>query len=260
MIPIILLTHNRPIQFVDCIESIEKHTDMNNVKIIVCDNGSTQPEMVSALSDVSKRHEVIYNGSNMLFKGFNSGLSRVEGDYFILTDPDILLQEDIPKDWPNLLINILNERRDVPKVGLALYEGYDPSTRLIRMIKQCEKHSWDKQTNVNSVPDHCYHAATDTTMCMYRRDTYEFWKDGKLLFDEEHGIVPLNYITQDHYNSKYPSLPIRVAGRFTAIHAGWYIDKKYVPDIEYYRNGCDPIISSTLRLMYDLIKEHHDIK
>jgi len=258
-IPIIILTMDRPIQFRDMMEALEARTDMDLVRVVVCDNGSTQPEMIEYLKTLESRHRIIYNGSNMIFKGLNPALETVNEDYFIITDPDIIIGTEISKDWPVKTRELLEEQKDVPKTGLSLDINFQASTPLTNKIRFCEDAFWKSVVSTAVVPDVCYYAMTDTTMCMYRRDTFSFWDGSSVCFTEGAGIADGRYITQDMYNVKYPRHPIRMAGRFTAKHAGWYVDAKYLPDLEYYKARSNNIVASTIREMYDLIKAHHGI-
>lgn len=256
-IPILILTLERPIQLRDMIVSIEANTDPSLYRLIICDNNSIHPDMVEYLKELEQKHTVIRNGINMVFEGFNAGLKLVDTDYFILTDPDIMLTDKIPFNWPTLLRDILIERPEIPKVGLALDINFDKDTALTKWIRGCEAEAWRIPTKVTTVLDDCFITNTDTTMCMYRRDTFSYWKDGPLMFDKAHGIVDFGYLSQDFYNPKYMSKPIRMAGRFTAKHLGWYTDEKYLPNLYQYNSRCHKRISSTLFNSLKMIKAHH---
>jgi len=259
VIPILILTMDRPIQLRDMIESIEKHTDLSMYRIIICDNGSKQ-NTLDYLKTLETKYIVNYNGENLLFEGLNIGLKSIDEPYFIISDPDILLNENISTDWPIKMAELLKEQYNCPKIGMALNIDFKEKSILTDKIKLIESPFWcDKVNTLFSEP--CYYAMTDTTMCMYRRDTYSYWrKNERLCFDREHGIVDYGYISQDFYNKKYTKKSIRIAGNFTAKHLGWYLDKKYLPDIDEYWQGCNQKIASSLFTMKDMIKEYHGIK
>jgi len=87
-----------------------------------------------------------------------------------------------------------------------------------------------------SVP--CCETLVDTTMALYRSDTYRYWMDGSLRFDRDHGIIEDGWINPDNatFNPKYARTSLRVGGHFTAEHLGWFTEKKYLPDFFFYRN------------------------
>jgi glycosyltransferase involved in cell wall biosynthesis len=236
--PIILLTLERPIQLKEMIDSIVCFTEKETYEIIICDNGSTQPEMIEYLKSIESKHKVIYNNKNLIFKGFNPALSLVETDFFIMSDPDIVLKEGIPSNWIELMQNFLKEV-NVPKVGVALdlndidINAFAPNKK----IYDWEKSLYKKEKLCKSFPDPYYEVMTDTTLCMYRRDTFDYWnvnsKPQIEIFDRR------NIISQNRYNNKYLKNPARIGGRFVSRHLGWRMatDDKYKLDWEYYREA-----------------------
>ena len=85
----------------------------------------------------------------------------------------------------------------------------------------------------------CYEAMTDTTLSMYRRDTYTYWNADTLLFDKDHGITKYGWIdsVQFNYNPQYKGIALRIAGPYTVEHLGWHIDRKYDEEFIFYRNN-----------------------
>jgi len=254
---IIILTLERPIQFRDMIKSIEEYTDPSTYEIVICDNGSSGPVMVEYLRSLESKYKIYYNGENKKFEGLNPALKNLKNDYFIISDSDIMLQSNIPHNWIYSLRRILNEHLDVPKAGFALDINFNKESLLTNKIRSSEREHWAYVAPVTAVPDECFYAKTDTTLCMYRKDTFSYWVDSDKSFSRSRGLAEEEYIRQDLYNAKYKLDPIRVAGRFAAKHLGWYTDAKYLPDIEAYKEKCDPILASTLRHMTELIKAHH---
>ena len=241
--PIIILTKERPLQLRDMIESIENVTE--NPYIIICDNGSIQPEMVDLLKNIGERHSVVYNKENLGFFGLNIGLAMVDTPYFVMSDPDIIMNPETPHNWQDIFIRVLHDY-PCPKVGLALDVSWLPNTTMGNKIRGWEDGWWKNRVEIPFLDSEAYYACIDTTFAMYRRDTFECWKDGHLHLSNGNGLVG-NHLSQDDYNRAYSSKPIRIAGKFSAIHTGWDFSEKYASDIEFYKNNCRLEIASTIR-------------
>ena len=235
-VPILILSNNRPLMLANMIKSIEAYTDPETYHIIICDNNSTQKEMIELLKKLEKTHTVLRNKSNRVFEGLNIGLKIVKqyhDKYFIISDPDLLLTPAIPKNWVQKMCEIL-DNSTYPKVGLALNIKFAIDNEWVSCIRSSEGKYWQAETKFEFIEDICYEAPVDTTMALYRYDTFEFWQDGSLHFDRAHGIEGEGWIGIGHFNKKYKNISLRIAGRFTVEHLGWWIDKKYFVDFPYY--------------------------
>ena len=254
-IPFIILCHQRPTQLEEMIESIEKFTDIDTYELILIDNASPQPHMIKLLKEYEKKYKVIYHAENLLFLGFNAGLEYIENkERFILSDPDIVLTKKIPSNWIHLLSQFLDEVK-TPKVGVALdYTRIPEINSLMHEVKQNTKKIQSNKNQCSTFSDPYYFGSVDTTLAMYRNDTYNYW-DGKNIpqFRITH---PKKVIIQSEYNPNYPLLPVRVGGRFTCIHTGWEMatKKKYATDFRFYRESIakgqsNSFIPSTMRYL-----------
>ena len=247
--PIVILAKERPVQLKEMIDSIVERTDDNTYRIIVCDNGSTQPEMVEYLKSIETKHQVIYNGANNGFEGFNSGLNEVQEELFFLSDPDVVLSEIMPEHWI-LRFSEVMQTVMTPKLGVALdVERLDMKDEFQAMVKKRENEYWEHAGTIDipAIDAPCYLAPVDTTLAMYRRDTYDFWTENNLSFKMGNGIAPCKQIHQNQYNKKYYVPTVRVAGRFTCRHTGWEMPTLYQSDYEYYKTNCDLDIASTTK-------------
>jgi len=243
--PILILTRDRPDQFRDMVEAIAKLTDADTYRLIICDNASTSPKMIAYLAELEEAgHRIIRNKNNLLFEGLNPGLKEVDTDYFLISDPDIILNPSIPFHW----ILRFKETMDavpMPKIGMALKVDFGYENDFTRKIQECEALYWRDTVTLPTINQPCFMGAIDTTMAMYRRDTYKFWH-GEMLFDKDHGINSGNQIKQDEYNSRYYMPIVRVAGDYTATHTGWDKTGKYMEDHAYYSRSCNQQVASTL--------------
>lgn len=253
--PLIILSKDRPNQLIRMLESIVPY--MDNIRLIVCDNASTDTGMMAAYEKIKDLGGIlIKNGMEMGFYGFNPGLKLFgKSKYFFLSDPDIVLGGSMPKDWVDILASIMDHHA-VPKIGPALSIKFSVSNRFTQRINHCEGKNWERPYIIDGVEDRCYCAPIDTTLAMYRRDTYTAWADSKPLFKPEM-FSGVDQISQEIYNPKYDELfkmapcfktgCIRIAGRFTAEHTGWDVENKYTDENEYYYNRCNKVLASTIR-------------
>lgn len=243
IVPILILSHNRPSMLKDMIESIELYTEPGTYRIIICDNNSTQPESITLLKELEEKYTVIRNNDNNTFEGLNPGLDIVKKNndkFFIISDPDIQLTYKIPSNWISKMCEILN-KTNYPKIGLALNTEHNfypnwvkSNSDWIKHIRKVEKPYWEHKVNLNFIEDDCYEALVDTTMAMYRHDTYSYWKDNVLQFDREHGITGKGWIELGLYSPQYLDKTLRIAGRFVCNHMGWWMNPKHFVDFIFY--------------------------
>lgn len=261
--PFIILTKERPKMFMAMVESIWQRTDPESYNLIICDNGSSQTEMKRILDSLEKKGvTVIRNKGNYLFEGLNSGLQKIrqsQSKYFIMSDPDIKLCADMPRDWIAMFAKIL-DRSNYPKVGCALDISFDLNSKYRHKIHKVEKGYWTKEMSFDWLDAPCYEAMIDTTLAMYRRDTYKCWSTGELEFGKGKGINRDGWINME-YNKKYGPLPLRVAGKYTCEHLGWWLDPQYLTDLKYYYYfSRGPEISSCLANYRNLIEEELGVR
>lgn len=207
----------------DCVDSIELRTDPNVYDLIICDNFSTQTGMKEYLDFLETKYTVIRNKGNLYHNGWKPGLKFIKENYntpyVVMSDPDILLYQDIPKDWPLILSKFMDFHIEVAKVGLALDISYLPS---FDSVVRWESQFWMDKHETSLIDDTCYKALISTTMSMVRWDTF--------LPGIEFPEVRLN---GHDYNNKYKISGIRIAGRFVCGHLGWGMDEKYNDDFEF---------------------------
>lgn len=97
MLDIYLLTHNRPIQAIEAIESILTQLD-RRFQLIVSDNSSTD-ELRYLIGD---RQDILYIKRPTMLSGIDHGnlcLSEIQSDYFTLFHDDDLMLPNFVKDF-----------------------------------------------------------------------------------------------------------------------------------------------------------------
>lgn len=191
-IPIVIISWNNYYFVKHFIDQI-KH--FNN-PIIVLDNNSNYQPLLDYYKDIKlELNEKIdirllsENHGHMVY----AKLSHELPDIFILSDPDLELNPNMPSNFTDILLSISNKYQRY-KVGLAL--SIEDSNEFI----QCDQysfgkniHDWESQfwsTRIDDSEYELYNADIDTTFCLI--------------------------------NKKYNGGAIRIAGNFTAKHLPWY--------------------------------------
>jgi hypothetical protein len=175
-------------------------------RIVIVDNASTYGPMCDYLATPEDGVKVLRLGRNEGPRHFMlepSCLNELP-DIFCLTDPDLLLNPDMPPDFLDQLLE-LTERMTVGKAGLALeisnvsamrQESFFIGSRPWK-IWEWEDQFWQHQIGATRGGDPVYSAEIDTTFPLYN----------KRFFDP------------DRFGHA-----VRVGGRFTCRHRPWYLD------------------------------------
>ena len=188
---------------------------------IICDNASTYPPMIEYLDALSKTQRVVRFTENLGPRIFAESLDflNILPEYFVITDPDLILNEQLPADFIHKMKDVVNAY-NVAKAGFAL----DISDEYDKFFNKDQVHLWESKYwihNVpslpNCIPDTMYIAPIDTTFCLFKKSKYidELRSNGR-------GIISTS--------------SLRIAGRFTCEHTGWWL-KQPVPhyEMEYYK-------------------------
>jgi hypothetical protein len=207
-VPIIIPTFNTPTYLQSMIDQLE---DRGWTNIIIFDNASTYPPMLDLLNKLSNKYHVVLSKKNLgpriltESKDICSSMPK----YFIVTDPDLLFNPSMPSNPFNKMKRIL-DTYGASKVGLAI-EIDDPEERNrffnADQVDQWERNYWSRKIDRLPEIDDLYAAPIDTTFCLYNRD--QFLSE----IDNVFGKMTCN------------TSAIRVAGRFTCRHMGWWAEQ-----------------------------------
>lgn len=205
-IPIVTIAYNNYFFIKNFIEQIEKYENT----IIIIDNKSTYPRLLKYYEYLK---EVYENKIRVIFMDKNYGHTVYRNiklpDIYILSDPDLELNKNLPNNYIEVLLKI-SEKYKSHKTGFALkldYENFITNNNF-----HTTKYKWEKKYWVNNIPDNTYemyYADIDTTFC----------------------LVNNKYSTSSTNN-------IRIAGDFTCRHLPWYKDyiKQHITreELEYW--------------------------
>lgn len=210
MVPFVILCfNNHPYvrRMVDQLENL-----LGNPEIVIIDNKSTWSSTREYLEHVSERHNVIYRDNNDGHQVWTSPeIYENLPALFVLTDPDIGLNPDMPPDFVDVFKRI-SQRHQSERVGVALdisdpdkmfpYRFHDFGYDGMGEIPVGESQYWKRQ--VEGEPREMYWAPVDTTFCLYNKE----------------------FVGKGNH--------IRVAGVFTAKHLPWYKDVNGISRYERY--------------------------
>ena len=119
---------------------------------------------------------------------------------YVYTDPDVLPVEDCPKDFVRRFMDILDDNRELRKVGFGLV--WDDITFFGKERAQRTQRNFYEGTQVG---DEIYYAQIDTTFALYSNVR--------------------------HYNLRFS---VRTTGDLQAYHLPWYFDYDNLPPDEKY--------------------------
>jgi len=219
-IPIIIPTFNNPTYLRSMVDQLEER-GWNN--IIIGDNGSTYPPMIDLLDELSNKYDVVLWGKNMgprVYTETKDICSRMP-KYFIVTDPDLLLNNKMPDKAISKMKRIV-DMYQVSKVRLAVdIDSPDEVEKFFNPdgVESGERCHWIKKLDKYHESDDLYYAPVDTTFALYNRD----------IFLSEINLIPVKMTCN--------TSGIRIAGRFTCKHMGYWKEPPLPKEEEdYYKN------------------------
>ena len=190
--PVFIISFNRLSYVKQMIMSCEKY-GLRNIHII--DNHSTYSPLLNFYNTIP--YKVYYmekNYGHMVFWSSGYFDNFIEDAPYIVTDPDIEFNKNLPKNFIYEFYRLLGEYRNITKVGFALEINDLPNTEENKVVKDWEEKFWKKKLKDRL---DIYNSDIDTTFALYR--------PGKLFLKD---------------SSFYTG--IRVAGDYTSHHLPWY--------------------------------------
>lgn len=208
-IPIIIINYNR---LADLKKLVDFLLTRNHKNIIIVDNHSSYPPLLEYYKKIQDQVKVEIMDKNYGHLVFwrNERLQNLYGEgYYVITDSDIIPNENMPIDYLSQMKKILDKHKEWTKLGLALQIDNLPDyLRIKDKVINWESKFWEDEIQPN-----LFRAQVDTTFALYppryRYDVGNFLNGA------------------------------RIAGNFTAKHGGWYIDVDNMTDEErfYYETA-----------------------
>ncbi len=196
-IPVIIINYNQLYYLKKLIDFLVQR---KFEKIIILDNNSSYAPLLKYYKTIQNIVQVEHLGKNYghqaLYQAPNIHNKYCKGYYF-LTDADIIPNKDLPENFPEIMIQKLEKYfLRVTKVGFAL--EIDDIPDYYKLKKEVQK--WEKKFWLNEVEPNIYLTSIDTTFALYKP----------------------NY--KNTINNEEFIKGLRLAGKFTARHGGWYTD------------------------------------
>jgi len=221
-IPIVIIAYNNYKYVKNTLLQIYNINKEYYKNIIIVDNNSSCANTIEYLNNVDVR--VLTNAVNSgpwISDSNNKHIYDILPEKFILTDPDLKLNKNIPSNFIEILA-YLSDKYKTYKIGMAL-DITDHELFFLTTNYVCNEsiYEWEKKFWVNKIIDHeyeLYYASIDTTFCL---------------------INKLNI--PDRIEST-----IRVAGNFVAKHIPWYRENEIYNVYENYINNINTTEISTM--------------
>jgi hypothetical protein len=226
MIPIIIVCYNNYKYVSNTLNQILRINEDYYKNVIIINNSSTCQETIDYLNTLNNISIInnINNGPWVDHKR-NVHIYEMMPDKYILTDPDLEFNIDLPNNFIDILSQ-LSDKYECNKIGFAL----DISEKDKMYNKDNYPYEWELQFWNNKIEDDdyiLYESEIDTTFSL------------------------INKLYSNNYH-------IRVAGNFTAKHLPWY---KYNPIFtmpeNYELNKIQTHISTVSRLVIPYIDNNY---
>jgi len=205
-VPIIIVNYNQLEIFSQLIDTLIKRGFTN---IVIIDNHSSYPPLLNYYSSIQNNskitvHRLSENLGHMALWLRKDILQKYAKGYFVLTDPDIAIEDSVPNDFMSIFIKLLNQHSNVRKVGFSLKNDdipdyYPNKEKVITGEKQFWEHT-DKNGH--------YIARIDTTFALYRP----------------------SFI----YDSNGFETAVRTKKPYISKHMGWYINYDELNDEQQF--------------------------
>jgi hypothetical protein len=237
-IPIIIICYNNYRYVENTISQILKINKYYNKNIIILNNASTCVDTIKYLKNLKDVYVIdhIQNFGPWIWLDNNRPIYDILPNKFILTDPDLKFNKNIPSNFIEILAN-LSDKYKTSKIGFALdisdHEKFYMTTDCMGISSNTlyinEKKYWDSKINDNNEYE-LYNAAIDTTFSLINKENV----------------------------ANGSKLDIRVAGNFTAKHIPWYIDNEiYNVYDNYYYNSNTTSISTFSKIIISNINNKY---
>jgi glycosyltransferase involved in cell wall biosynthesis len=178
---------------------VEKLLQLNpNEQIIIIDNGSTYPPLLEWYKTINVDVHFEKNEGHLAL--WATQLDKVLGEFFVYTDSDIILNENLPLDWKEIMYNV-HLKYEYKKIALGIrIDDLPQHYRYKNQVIRNEGRWW-----LESVDEYLFKADTDTT--------FSFMKN--------------------FFDNCYPSLRITRPDMICR-HHGWYLDLDNLDEEEKY--------------------------
>jgi hypothetical protein len=250
-IPIVIISYNNHKYVENTIKQLRKVDPKLVETIVIMDNCSTCNDTILYLNENAHNVIIIRNKTNngpRIAHPSNKEVLNILPERFILTDPDLEFNLELPTNFIEILGEIL-DKYPTQKAGFAIsvedHEFFYPYRNYIGWgtIYEWESRFWKSDTkedfhsNYHSTPIPLYHSLIDTTFALYAKSRI------KMVTDEGMGEVRFE--------------AIRVAGCFTCRHLPFYMNDPVMSIEDRYKHYSTSKFSTTSQFILRYIEENY---
>ena len=249
-IPIVIICYNNYRYVENTLSQILRINKEYYKNIIILNNASTCEDTIEYLRKLASSDgsgsvvSIINNIGNFgpwIAADNNSHIYNVLPNKFVLTDPDLKLNENIPSNFVDILAT-LSDKYKTTKIGLALdITEHHKFYQTAEYMANLSIYDWEKRFWIDRIEDAeyvLYKADIDTTFCLINKDN-----------------VAANAASANAANAY---LQIRVAGNFTAKHIPWYIDNEVYNIYDNYSACINTThISTIARIVKPFVEDNY---
>ena len=175
----------------------------------------------------------------------NSHIYNVLPNKFVLTDPDLKLNENIPSNFVDILAT-LSDKYKTTKIGLALdITEHHKFYQTAEYMANLSIYDWEKRFWIDRIEDAdyvLYKADIDTTFCLINKDN----------------VAAAAVAAAAAAAAATAYIQIRVAGNFTAKHIPWYIDNEVYNIYDNYSACINTThISTIARIVKPFVEDNY---
>ena len=198
----------------------------NSQEIIILDNDSSYEPLIKWYKEIENKVDIRYLTNEGHLALWATALDKELGEYFIYTDSDMELNENMPDDYQLVMYNLL-QKYEMNKVALAIKIDDLPNHyRYKNQVVRNEGRWWLEQVE----PD-VYKADTDTTFALMRNigdNTYRSLRIARNDFICKH--VPF-YIDLDNLDEEEKYYIDNIGERVTTQYTKQHKDPKNFNDV-----------------------------
>jgi hypothetical protein len=171
-IPIIVVCHNNYKYVKNTLLQILKINKEYYKNILILNNSSNCQETINYLNNVDVKVMNNKNNGPWITQTVNNHIWNILPNKFILTDPDLEFNENIPINFIEILTELSDKYKSY-KIGFALdINDYDEMYQTLYHQNKTI-YDWEKKYWMNKIDDHyyeLYNAPIDTTFSLINKE------------------------------------------------------------------------------------------
>ena len=253
-IPIVIICYNNYRYVENTLSQILRINKEYYKNIIILNNASTCEDTIEYLRKLGSGSDgvvsIINNIGNFgpwIAADNNSHIYNVLPNKFVLTDPDLKLNDNIPSNFVDILAT-LSDKYKTTKIGLALdITEHHKFYQTAEYMANLSIYDWEKRFWIDRIEDAdyvLYKADIDTTFCLINKDN--------VAAAAATASASANATAANTY------IQIRVAGNFTAKHIPWYIDNEVYNIYDNYSACINTThISTIARIVKPFVEDNY---